>query len=304
LHAIGSTILYKIKHFDDKLQEKEYVIYCNLVRRQLNAFQRIKLALRLKPILEERARRNSKANLKQNKDSSPSVRIQTVGIRVGRVDKEIAKHAAVGKDTVRKVEVIQEKASMEQLNKLDSGTDSIHSVYNDIEREEKRQVIINRATSSSYATANNNNKSFQLILSDFKKLGPKKIADNSVNLIFTDPPYEGEYLPIYDDLAKYAARTLVPGGSLITYLRQYDIPTIIRYMENAGLTYYWMVAVKLGGPFARAQSKNIVIKQKPLGWFVKGIRQIDRPTILESVVDLIDSSTPSEGKDLDDWAES
>jgi hypothetical protein len=46
------------------------------------------------------------------------------------------------------------------------------------------------------------------------------IADNSVALILTDPPYPAEAEPLYRWLAEWAARVLIPGGSLICYTGQ------------------------------------------------------------------------------------
>ena len=132
--------------FDDRLEEKLYVINSNLTRRQLNSFQRIELALKEKPILEEIAKRNSEPNLKQNNNNKnnnhkPSVRIQTVGI--GRVDQEIGRHAGVGKDTVRKVEMILQKAPQDLLDRARKGQWAIHRLYKKLEYEQKRKDLIN-----------------------------------------------------------------------------------------------------------------------------------------------------------------
>jgi transcriptional regulator with XRE-family HTH domain len=61
-----------------------------------------------------------------------------------------------------------------------------------------------------------------VIAGDYRDKGPA-VADNSVDLIFTDPPYNAKTVPQYADLARFAARVLVPGGSLITYLGHYAI---------------------------------------------------------------------------------
>ena len=53
-----------------------------------------------------------------------------------------------------------------------------------------------------------------------------KLIDSSIDLIFTDPPYNGESLLLYKDLAKLADRVLKPGGSLITYFGQYALPIV------------------------------------------------------------------------------
>ena len=94
-------------------------------RDKLNSFQRISLALKAKPILEEIAKRNQKAGIKIDNDNDTSVRNQTQvgcggsgggGGGGSRVDEQIGKRAGeVGKDTVRKVEIILEKGTEEKL---------------------------------------------------------------------------------------------------------------------------------------------------------------------------------------------
>jgi hypothetical protein len=110
------------KDFPDKLHEQMFVIDSNLRRRHLNNFQRTELALKSKSILEEIAKCNSRSNLKQQQqlhENVPTDRNLTVGsagesaahsMIGGRVDEQIAKKAGVSRDTVRKVEAIQEAA--------------------------------------------------------------------------------------------------------------------------------------------------------------------------------------------------
>ena len=160
-------------------------------------------------------------------------------------------------------------------------------------KEQIRHELTIKAASRALTSKANSNDRFQLINADFRQV--TEIKDSSVNLIFTDPPYEGNYLAIYDDLAEYASKTLVQNGSIVTYLRQYDIPTIIRYMEGAGLTYHWLLGIKLAGPFPRAHDKGVVIKQKPLLWFTKRKR---KARTYDYIADLIESSSPSERKNF------
>jgi hypothetical protein len=61
-------------NYDDKLQEKLFVINVNLKRRQLNSFQRTCLALKIKPILQEVAKGNQKAGIKIDEDASVRIR--------------------------------------------------------------------------------------------------------------------------------------------------------------------------------------------------------------------------------------
>ena len=54
---------------------------------------------------------------------------------------------------------------------------------------------------------------FDLQFGNMETLG-ENIADNSIDLIFTDPPYNEASLSLYGDLAKLADRGRKPGGSL------------------------------------------------------------------------------------------
>ena len=133
-----------VESFADDLQEKLFVIESNLRRRQLNKFQRTELALKEKPIRAEIARRNSQANLKQSRQpnpaSIPSIGYPTLGNGKGRVDQQIADLAGVGKDAVREVEFIVQKAPKELIDRLRRGVGTysltIHTVYKKLYNEQ------------------------------------------------------------------------------------------------------------------------------------------------------------------------
>jgi ParB-like chromosome segregation protein Spo0J len=247
---LGIELRTTIAKFENKLQEKLFVINSNLRRRHLNSFQKVELALRSKSILQEIAKRNESLGGKGVRNLTP----------LGRVDREIGKLAGVSYDTVRKVELISNTARKELLIKLRSNGESINGAYNKIIKEQIQHELTIKAASRAISAKANCNDRFQLINADFRQV--TEISDNSVNLIFTDPPYD--CLSIYDDLAKFAYKTLGKSGSIITYPRQFDIPAIIRYMEAAGLSYHWLLGINLAGPFPRAYDKHVVITWKPL----------------------------------------
>jgi hypothetical protein len=85
---------------------------------------------------------------------------------------------------------------------------------------------------------------------------------------------------------------------LLTYVPNGFIPTIMNYMIEAGLAYWWTIAVKLEGSFARQYQREIAIKWKPLLWFVKGIKLI----VPNFLFDLVISERPE--KVLHDWEQS
>ena len=99
----------------------------------------------------------------------------------------------------------------------------------------------------------------------------QQLADDSVSLVFTDPPYDDGFLPAYRDLGLVAARVLQDGGSLITYTGHHRIPEVIAMLQAAGLTFFWPLAVVYtSGTLARMTEYGIIVHWKPLLWFVKG----------------------------------
>jgi hypothetical protein len=130
---------------------------------------------------------------------------------------------------------------------------------------------------------------FRVVLSD--------VPDGSVDLIFTDPPYSRESLPLYDGLAELANRVLVNGGSLITYFGQSLLPEVLQRFLFAGLTYRWLICVRHEKDHARVAMPKVAIAQKPLLWFSRGV-----PFQTDFVADLIESKQPD--KVAHDWQQS
>ena len=75
------------------------------------------------------------------------------------------------------------------------------------------------------------NNNYKLIYGDFIEQSQKEIPDNSIDLIFTDPPYGKEYLPLYQELAKLAVRVLKPGGSLVFFVGHIILDQVIQIFQ-------------------------------------------------------------------------
>jgi 16S rRNA G966 N2-methylase RsmD len=96
------------------------------------------------------------------------------------------------------------------------------------------------------------------------------LADNSVDVILTDPPYPREFLPLYETLGSEAARILKPGGTLAVMCGQSYLPDIYRLL-SLHLTYQWTFAyLTPGGQSAQLWERKINTFWKPVLWFVKG----------------------------------
>jgi len=66
------------------------------------------------------------------------------------------------------------------------------------------------------------------------------IVDESIDLIFTDPPYMKMYLPCYKWLAFEAARVLKPNRFVFAMAGHYWLPNVFRiFGECSSLSYFW-----------------------------------------------------------------
>lgn len=130
-------IHYEVKEmiFFNRNEAMAWMIRNQLGRRNLTAFARTELSLKLKPLLAEEAkkRQGERNDLKDEnivQISAPS-----------KVRDEIAKSANVSHDTVSKVEKIIEKAPEEVKEQLRRGEVSINKAYNEIREAEKPKPV-------------------------------------------------------------------------------------------------------------------------------------------------------------------
>lgn len=135
-----------------------------------------------------------------------------------------------------------------------------------------------------------------LYLGDFREIG-HKIPDASVDLIFTDPPYDRKAIELFDGLGEFAARVLRPGGSLIAYIGQIQLPDAVADLSKH-LRYWWTCSCYHSGPtLLRMNEYGIVNGWKPMLWFVKETRG-DKTTFVNDV------ATGTREKTHHDWQQS
>jgi ParB-like chromosome segregation protein Spo0J len=291
------------REFEDPLLAKQFIIKINRNRRQLTPFQRIELQYKLEPIEAELAkkRQTELAGTRPHKKDSVSAN-PTLGQKHTKVERQgggrvidiAAAKAHVGSTTYRNGrELIKKELPEELLKKLRSGDIPINKVYNQIQREEKSQQRLLEAKNSNNIIP----QGFRLFLGDFVEQS-KQILDNSVDMVYVDPPYNEKWLPNYDELAKVAARVLRDGGNILTYCNQNLKQQIIDFMKSRGLTYWWELAVIHEGPFDKLFPKQVIVTWKPLLLFVKG----SKLGASEFIKDSVQSQHPD--KTLNDWAQS
>lgn len=179
------------KEFADRAEAERWIILNQFGRRNLSAYDRSILALKLKPIIEAKAKKNlvthtkegyqglqisAKANNEEKQGCQKSDKADVVVAPKKPIDtrKEIAKAAGVSHDTIAKVEKIQAKATPEIKKAVKSGEMSINQAYQATRREEKKAEVKKRI--DDYAKV-------QTGVIDIKK------AEKKYNIIYADPPW-------------------------------------------------------------------------------------------------------------------
>lgn len=129
---------------------------------------------------------------------------------------------------------------------------------------------------------------------DFRELD---LPEASVDLIFTDPPYPAEYLPLWKDLSYFAAMALKPSGLLVTYTGQYHLPAVVESLgEN--MDYLWTGTLVTPGKHNQVQRRKVRSAAKPLLFYRRPDSEAD--------CGWIDDAFISEKRDKEDhdWQQS
>ena len=183
----GLTYRTVEKQFTDRNDAERWIILNQFGRRNLSAYDRSILALKLKPIIAEKA----KEQQGQRTDLTSVRNLTNVDTK-----KELAKVAGVSHDTIAKVEKIQAKASPEIKSAIKSGEMSINQAYQTLKREEKK-IEIEQAEKK--------------VADEYKKQEIKPVIhvgdsfdyepSEPYKLLLTDPPYSTDVANI-DGFAK------------------------------------------------------------------------------------------------------
>ena len=135
-HDIGFQTVERT--FADRDEAKIWIIQNQFARRNLDAWQRSKLALKLKPLIAAKAKeRQEKAGKEHGRgqdEKLPQKSAKAIDTR-----EELAKAAGVSHDTIAKAEKIDAEATPEQKEKLDKGEASINQVYGQVRTKERRE---------------------------------------------------------------------------------------------------------------------------------------------------------------------
>uniref|UniRef100_A0A6H2A0Z5 Putative methyltransferase n=1 Tax=viral metagenome TaxID=1070528 RepID=A0A6H2A0Z5_9ZZZZ len=164
----------------------------------------------------------------------------------------------------------------------------------DAEKELKKDIQKKLYTEASKTYKPNTD--IQIHNVDFREYA-KKIEDNSIDLILTDPPYPKEFLPLWKDLAVVAERILKPGKFLIAYSGQLYLNEIFTYFKDAGLEYYWLAGLWHKGSTAIVNARNVINEMKPILIYCKPPLKKNQNTFIDMFI------SEKKNKDLHEWGQ-
>ena len=144
-------------------------------------------------------------------------------------------------------------------SQLDKAIKNVEKLKKTNERLERKQYTLPREIPKD---------AYKLFQADIKS-GLPEIADNSVDFIITDPPYPKDFLPLYKELSKVAARVLKDGGSLVCMVGQSYLPEVVQLLQTS-MKYHWCMCYLTLGASPQLWQKRTNTFWKPLLWFVKG----------------------------------
>lgn len=179
----------------------------------MNAGQLALLALRIEEIEAEEAKKRQVANLKRGDATPVELNLAQRETSAGKASEKAAAAVGCSPAQVRKAKKLK-KSRPDLAKKVDDGELSLHAAERKAD-EQHRAVQLARPVKIELASG--------LHRGDFRELADQ-IADESVELVFTDPPYDADSVGLYEDAARVAARILKPGGSFIAYSGQTQLP--------------------------------------------------------------------------------
>jgi len=217
-----------------------YARQINLLRRQITMEQRaelIKAQLRDTPEYSDRALAgmlgvSDKTIGVYRKELESTAEIPQLKVRKGKDGKarpiEIRKPVTVFNPTEKQIRLLSDDSVVERMS----------------EGKHKSPVVAARRIKKEELDARKGShydlqpEDFQFFNKDLRD-GLLEIPDESLDLIFCDPPYSADYIDLYAEIAKIAKRTLKPEGSLLVMTGGKWLPQALQGLCSVEDLFYW-----------------------------------------------------------------
>lgn len=280
----------------DTIAENDFILRHNIARRHLSDSEKYAHGYDLLKTEEEKAR-GRQIELAGTRKHDNDATLVPIGTKVetGRAVEIVAKKIGGKPRTLQRYKHIFQNGSEELKKKLLQGQITPYQACNQIKNQRIMEELKKQAEAEPPVSKHDISQ-FKLILSDFRE-ACKNIPNNSIDLLYTDPPYAKDKVYLYNDLGEVGFRLLKEGGSLVTYFGQGNLPDVIDLLKKSRLNYWWMFEIIHTGHIRPAHEQKVNVGSKPLLWFVKG-----RPVYQQYFSDTVFSQPPD--KSALTWSQS
>ena len=296
----------------DELNAELVQIDENLILNQLTILETAEHLIRREEILTKLGKRSTVKDNQYAGVNSDTSTTKELASELGLLERKYQRIKQVHKIDPDAREILKETEVSNNLNGLllierlkddqiqievakrvtDDNSRHIKGLIKEIQKEIKQGEILKQLDDFK----NSQQEGIQLYHGDFREVG-QQIRDQSIDLIFTDPPYiDEDSLDLYQGLSELGNRVLKDGGSCLCYVTQTMLHQVLNVMSK-NLDYYWIISIKHGGNNGR-HGRGIFVEWKPILWFVKGKKKRSSDFVADFVY-----STPPE-KILHRWEQS
>jgi 16S rRNA G966 N2-methylase RsmD len=257
------------KEFNSEVDAKIWMVNNQFGRRNLQDFVKGELMKTLEELEKEKGLEVYKETVGRPKKESLSIIDNNLKHNSRKIVAE-----KLGWSTGKKAQfdVVTKKAPEEVKTKLRTGEVSINQAYQEIKKEEKKEIKDGKINQIKLRAKDFKSEHIQIFNNDFRK---QKFKDGEVDLILTDPPYPAEFLHLWKDLFLMAKKVLKPNGFLIAYSGQMYLDKIFKYADEAELNYYWMINIEFTKK-PLVHGRKVLNEWKPILVFQNGLKQHDR----------------------------
>lgn len=254
--------------FPDRATAMQWAVENQVGRRNLSDDQRAVLAARLRQVTSKEAKRlrAQKAGRSHGKNGNgngnghPSNLPHTPGgmIRGRDTRVEAARHLRVSRRKVmRAIRLLEGSPTLaEQVLK---GKLTLALAERDLHQQSRLRARECAATAAPRGSG--------VLTGDFRIVG-RKVASESVDLLLTDPPYDGESVELYRELGRFAARVLRPGGLCAAYSGLGYLPQVTAALSEE-LQYVWAFLIHFGNGHRPVRMAHVLNGWKPILLFAK-----------------------------------
>ena len=231
----------------------------NLARKHWDPDQLAVIALDIEAVEAERAKARMLAGIKANPTAD-----QQQG--KGMAAEKAAKQVGASTRKVQRAKALR-KSSPELAEEVKEGKKTLKQAEDEVKaqvKQEKRAELMAQADKHE-AKEYDGFKVNDVYLADIHRL---ELPPNSVDMIFTDPPYHDEHLGLFLALARFAHRALKPGGYLMTYSGKMFLPQVMNSLGEC-LEYVWMYGIFQPDSNHKIQKHHIFQTWRPIVCFKK-----------------------------------